>query len=326
MSKQANDSPSQIQMRSRIRLRQLVLVDALGAEGSLHKAGERLGTTQPNATRLLQELEKILGVVLFERTKAGLIPTEHGRVMVRHARVLLADLEHARRELDAVSEGLAGTVRIGTLNSNDPSFLASAVADLESATEGKPLQFRITEGAYDTLIEQLLNGDLDVLLARGRDDPRSDDVTTEVLFQDDFTVVCGAGDPLGSGPIMDPAALLERTWVLPDYTSLLRRNIDLRLLALCGAKPPRVIESVSILTTLELVRQGRHLGILPQRTAESFAALGVLRIVPFDLRAATGPTVLLRRSTNDPAPTVQLFIDILRRQAKRYAGTVKPGK
>ena len=321
MSKSPGDGPNEFEMRSRIRLRQMVLIDALGAEGSLHKAGERLGTTQPNATRLLQELENTLGVTLFERTKAGLLPTEHGRVMIRHARVLLADLEHARRELDAVSEGLAGTVRIGTLNSNDPSFLASAINNLEKSMQGKRLQFSVVEGVYDTLIEQLVRGELDLLIARGRDDRRSDDVTTEVLFQDDFKVVCGVGKLPGLFPITDPSALLEPTWVLPSYASLLRRNIDLRLLAVCGAKPSRVIESLSILTTFELVRQGPRIGIMPQRTAESFASLGLLRIVPFELRAATGPTVLLRRSTNDPAPAVQVFIDLLRDEAKRYTAT-----
>ena len=258
---------------------------------------------------------------MFERTKAGLLPTEHGRVMIRHARVLLADLEHARRELDAVSEGLAGTVRIGTLNSNDPSFLASAINNLEKSMQGKRLQFSVVEGVYDTLIEQLVRGELDLLIARGRDDRRSDDVTTEVLFQDDFKAVCGVGNLPGLFPITDPSALLEPTWVLPSYASLLRRNIDLRLLAVCGAKPSRVIESLSILTTFELLRQGPRIGIMPQRTAESFASLGLLRIVPFELRAATGPTVLLRRSTNDPAPAVQVFIDLLRDEAKRYTAT-----
>ena len=327
MSKPPGSSPNEFEMRSRIRLRQMVLIDALGAEGSLHKAGERLGTTQPNATRLLQELEDTLGVTLFERTKAGLLPTEHGRVMIRHARVLLADLEHARRELDAVSEGLAGTVRIGTLNSNDPAFLAGAINRLEAAMEGKRLQFSIVEGIYDTLIGQLVRGEIDVLLARGRDDRRLDDVTSEVLFQDDFLVVCSADGLPRLAPLTDAAALLadasallEPTWVLPPYASLLRRNIDQRLLAACGARPARVIESVSVMTTLELLRQGARIGIMPQRTAESFAALGLLRIVPFELRAATGPAVLLRRSTDDPAPAVRVFIDILRDEARRYTG------
>lgn len=304
-------------MRTRIRLRQLALVEALGIEGSLHRAGERLGTTQPNATRLLQELEKTLGVTLFERTKAGLLPTEHGRVMVRHARVLLADLEHARRELEAVSEGLEGTIRVGLLSSSDPALLAAAIARLERSRPAGTLRIRIVEGAYDPLLEQLMRGEIDLLIARSRDDRRSGDVTSEVLFQDDFLVVCGVDDPLGAATIGDPAALLEPTWVLPARASVMRRNIDLRLLAYCGATPSRVIESFSVPTTLALLGHGRHVGIMPERMAFAFESLGLLRRVPFDLRAATGPTVLLRRSTNAPSPTVQSFIDLLRQEAAR---------
>lgn len=307
-------------MRSRIRLRQLLLVDAIGVEGSLHKAGERLGMTQPNATKLLQELEKLLGVTLFERSKAGLIPTEHGRVMLRHARIVLADLEHARQQVAAVSDGIAGTVRIGTLVSNDPSLLAAAIGRASESGRTQ-LRIRVFEGVYNQLVERLIKGEIDLLLARGRDDPRSDDVTSEVLFQENFKVVCGMESGLASQQPVSAAALLEAIWILPPSDSLVRRNIDMRVMAECGRKPERVVEAVSVLTTLEMIQHGPFVGIMPPRIAKAFAVRGLLRIAPFELGAVGGPMVLLRRSTSSLAPAVESFIGFIRREAARHRPT-----
>lgn len=301
-------------LRSRLRLRQLLLMDALGDEPSLHKAAQRLGMTQPNASRLLHELEDVLSVALFERSKSGLVPTDHGRVMIGHARLLLADLERAREEIAAVSDGMVGLVRVGTLTSMAPSLLAEAIARARDSHPG--LRIRVVEGLHDRLVDELLKGELDLMLGRDRYEPRFGDLASEVLGSDELSLVCGPRHPLAGRRKLDEATLARETWILPPAVMQMRQRLDMQLMAACGERPLQVVESVSILTTLELIRRARMLGIMPRGTAAGFDKAGLLRVLPFDLGGMVGPVMMLRRATSSLSPAVQSFVDIVRAAAK----------
>jgi DNA-binding transcriptional LysR family regulator len=60
--------------------------------GSYFQAGRHLGLSQPSVSAHLKRLEKIVGDKIFERSSAGLRPTECGEVVIEHAlRVLSSD-------------------------------------------------------------------------------------------------------------------------------------------------------------------------------------------------------------------------------------------
>src|SRR5690606_24918347 len=97
-------SPTPLQaLRSRLKMRQLLLLNALGETGNLHRSAARLGMTQPAATKLLQDLEAAAGVQLFERSRRGMAATLHGEAMIRFANSLLAELDAVGTELRALS-------------------------------------------------------------------------------------------------------------------------------------------------------------------------------------------------------------------------------
>src|SRR5450631_3885935 len=87
----------------RLKSRQMLLLIALQEMRSLRKAAASLNMTQPTATKLLQDLEHAIGLPLFDRGRRGVQPTNYGEVMIRHARLVLADLDRTRLELEALS-------------------------------------------------------------------------------------------------------------------------------------------------------------------------------------------------------------------------------
>ena len=89
------------------RLDDLALYLSIVDAGSLAAAARRTRRSPPAVTRRLNELERRLGVRLLERNTRRLAPTEAGRRLAAHARVLLADFDAAVR--DTVGE--AGTPR-----------------------------------------------------------------------------------------------------------------------------------------------------------------------------------------------------------------------
>ena len=78
----AKPLPSDWFLRSRLKMRHVLLLAAIDEQRSLHKAAAALHMTQPAATKLLADLEALLELRLFERTARGLTPTAHGDSLV----------------------------------------------------------------------------------------------------------------------------------------------------------------------------------------------------------------------------------------------------
>ncbi len=95
-------------IRARLKTRQLMLLTAICDEGNIHRAAEVLNMSQPAASKLLKDLEDMLGVSLFERQPRGMRPNWYGETMIRHARIALSSLREAGQEVDALKVGTVG--------------------------------------------------------------------------------------------------------------------------------------------------------------------------------------------------------------------------
>lgn len=80
--------------------------------GSLLGAARALGSTQPTLGRHIAELESQLGVVLFERTGRGLLPTEMATRLADSARAMEGSADKLVRSVSGARADISGTVRI----------------------------------------------------------------------------------------------------------------------------------------------------------------------------------------------------------------------
>src|SRR5690606_22187725 len=76
-------------IRARLRTRHLLLLTAIGEEGNIHKAAEMLNMSQSAASRLLSDLEEMIGWQLFDRLPRGVRANWYGKAVIRHARIAL---------------------------------------------------------------------------------------------------------------------------------------------------------------------------------------------------------------------------------------------
>ena len=68
--------------------------------GSIKRAAENLFMAQPNLSRAIKELESSLGIVIFERTSKGMVPTADGEKLIAHAKKILLEVEETRAMFD----------------------------------------------------------------------------------------------------------------------------------------------------------------------------------------------------------------------------------
>ncbi|MCA3184539.1 MAG: LysR family transcriptional regulator, partial [Cupriavidus sp.] len=164
--------------RSNIKLRHLQLLVALDEFRHLGRTAEFLSVSQPAVSKVLAEVEKMLGLTLFTRSTRGTEPTPAGESLVRFARAVLAQYDVTRDEIEAVASGAAGRVRVGSMGATLPVLLAQAVARLKDRSPRATVL--VEEGDLTHLLPRLRLSELDVIVGRLEPAYAAPDLVTEV--------------------------------------------------------------------------------------------------------------------------------------------------
>jgi len=100
-----------------MELRHLRYFVGVGEEQHFGRAAERLHIAQPALSRQIQDLEKEIGCPLFERLPRGVKLSAAGKLFLEDSRRILAEVQEAARRAAQAARGLAGTLRIGFVES-----------------------------------------------------------------------------------------------------------------------------------------------------------------------------------------------------------------
>jgi DNA-binding transcriptional LysR family regulator len=194
-------------------LRELNQVLAIAAEGSFAQAARRLHISQPALSRSIQEVERRIGMRLFERGRKGATPTDVGRMVLRHAETVTAAAWDLQREL-ALIRGLdTGALRIGTGLFPPELFLGRALGDL--AQHGTGIRLRMFGGTAPDLLKLLRNREVDLIVADPAWLEKSTDVSVVELSSHEAHLVVRSGHPL----LQRSRVTLEEVAVYPLVTS-----------------------------------------------------------------------------------------------------------
>jgi DNA-binding transcriptional LysR family regulator len=297
--------PTKQAMLARIKTQHLLLVASLAEYRSVQRAAQALNMTQPAASKLLHQLETILGVSLFIRHPRGVAPTEFGEILIRHARVALAELRHAHDSLEALRTGLAGHIRIGTEATSATGLVPRAVALLKRrfprVTVGIDLAFS------EALVERLKAGTLDIAVARLGSIQDEAELNHEMLAATSHAVVARAGHPLLlDGPPTWPE-LQQQCWVLPPPGNVMRSGVALLFRRHRLGLPTQVVETAALPIIIALLQASDMVAPLPTVTVLPYCERGQLAALPLllDLRLGNAH-ILTRREPLMPAASAML--------------------
>lgn len=188
--------------------------------GSFTAAAGALGYTQSAVSRQVAALENATRRAVFVRRRGGVELTAAGRTLLRHAAVILNELDEADRELSGA--GVAhGTVRLGAFASAGAVLVPRALAALARSHPGIDVTTR--EAATPSLARALRAGSLDLaVLALSppfrAPDPGSPRLTLETLREVDLLVAVPAGHPLADRDSLRLADLRGQRWIASRST------------------------------------------------------------------------------------------------------------
>jgi len=216
--------PEEWRLRQQLRIRHLLLLQALSRESSLGQAAKALSITQPAATKLLSQLEDLLQLPLFERLPRRLQATEYGLIMIRHAQAALGEIGAARDALAQTLLGAQGRVAIGAVVGSLPQLTSPALARL--LTEQPRLSISVTVETSGTLVPMLERGELDLVIGQLPANAQLDDLDFEPLIQEPLEVIASASHPAQRKRSLSLEDLMNELWVLPPPASPLRIRVD----------------------------------------------------------------------------------------------------
>ena len=300
-------SNSTARLLSRLRLRHLQLLALLGKEPNVARCAKDMHVSQPTASKLLREIEDVLGASLFTRNRRGLQPTLAGIAMTRRAALIVDELGASQTELELALQGATGHLRLGVFPVAMPRLLMQT---RERVLRAMPdLVVSIHEGVEVDLLGPLSDGRLDCVLGRIVPNLLPPGLRYEVLYHESSVIVCGPDHPIVRARKKDRLRWLGSSeWSLPALRGA-PYNMVSSLLAHEHLPPPRVTtETVSVSITLKLLSCTTLLSILPEVTARELAQAKLLAIVPVPLPASMYPVGVIYRSRTAHSPLVHAVI------------------
>lgn len=304
---------------TRLRLKQLGLVIALDHHGSLRKAAMDLSMTQSAASKALAEIETMMGGVLFERTRVGIVPNDLGRCVIRYAWLLRGDIEAMCQEVSSIQLGHGGHLSIGLIMGAIPNVMTEALAVLR---EQEPnVSIRIIEDTSARLLDMLDQGQLDLVLGRVVVSPRPEQYQYRPLRNEPLSIAVGMGHALSCAGEVKLQDLQAYSWIVYPSRMPLRALLEREISEAGMVMPTNLIETASAFATVALLRRCPDLvALLPAEVCEFFRAQDMLRVLPIALVSRGQPFGIVTRAGGAPAVLTQRFIDILQAGSEAAEG------
>lgn len=238
-----------------LELRHLAALDAVATEGTFGRAAERLGYTQSAVSQQIGALERAVGGSVFDRP-GGPRPvrlTPLGKVMLSHARELLARAASSADAIERFRAGADGRIDIGTFQSVSSVLLPAMIASLRAEYPNADIRLHEDESTAAT---RLVNGDLDLIFTVA---PTRPDFVTTTLLDDPFVLVARRGE-FARGEVaihqLDGVQMVQ----YPAWCDVSRIG---ETLAELGVSPIPVFESTDNGTIVAMVRAGLGPAISP---------------------------------------------------------------
>lgn len=291
----------------------MVVAATIAHRGSIREASAVLHVTQPAMSRSLSELERILGVRLFDRGPKGMTVTAAGAPLITHMQIVTSEVGSLLRHAEEIVGGGGGEVRVGTLLAGTADILPSAV--FEVVQRFPDVRVAISEGTPDRLHEDLMSGQVDFVVGRVTPLASMPGVDVEPLYDDDVQVVCTPGHPR-SGHRGSLAELADDTWILPPRDTSLRLQVEAAFIRACGRTPGNVTECVAAVPLRALVLRGRHLAVVPSGIFADDLERDALVSLPVSIEGTSVPVGIITRSGGQLPSSAHVLIGALRDAAR----------
>ena len=259
-----------------MQLHQLRYALAVGKQRSFSRAAEVIPVSVASVSGAIRDLEKELGVSLFERTTRSVRPTPAGELFLEHASKVVAEVEATLRDMESYRSTRSAAVVLGTT----PSVVARNLPVLlESFQRGHPnVELRLVESNSAHLIDLLRARKVDIALHTGPPKVLPEDVEAWEIDRGETGIALAPTHPLASRETLELSSIAEMPMVISTPGHALR-EIALEVCQRAGVHPPIALETAVPDTIYSFVRAGLGFTIVSRSRAAAMG-LSFVRCIP----------------------------------------------
>ena len=301
-----------------LKMTHLRLLAHLADTRRITAAADQIGVSQPTASRLIVEIEDILGQPVHERVGRGIALTVVGEALARRARRILTEVQEATVEVSGLASGESGHLRLGSVTAPALSLMLPALRTLRLTYPGITADVAVAPSAQ--LCHELRAGRLDLVLGRPSGTRDHDEFDLEPLGTEPVALLARQDHPLAHRRDIPLPELMRFDWVMPADPSPLSKAV-LRAFKDHDLPPPRQsLTTASFLLMLTMVRQTNAIAPLARAVTDVFAGPDggyVTLDAPLDIDV--GSYGLMTRKGQARTPALNRLIDQINGQLPQQA-------
>ncbi len=293
-----------------LKMSELRVFAAVLEQRSFRKAAAAVHLTQPAVTKAIAGLEAKVGAKLFDRHADGVEPTIHALSFAPRAAVIFEELRRAAQDLEMVSSGAAGGLRIGSVPMPAIPFLPIAIKRLAEVHPGSSVS--VVEARETELIDRLRRRDIEIAILRLSLLDLGPDFHIATLFEESLCVLARRDHSLAARKRVTWPELLQAHWVLPPTNCIFFEYV-LRTLETLGLELPRpAVEAYSIHIQLGMALHGEMLGLGMRPPIEFSPGTNMLVRLPYELPSPARAVAAVTLRFHEASPLAQQLIGHVR--------------
>jgi DNA-binding transcriptional LysR family regulator len=288
-----------------MNMRQIEAFAAVMKAGTVSRAAEIIGVSQPATSRLIADLERSLGFSLFSRVRSRIIPTPEGRLFYEDVEASFRGMDRLRSTAARIRDSGAGEIRIASLSSLSGSVVPKAIVKFRTrwpdatvtlmVQSSRDVRDGVASGAYD--------------LGLAADEIELAGIEQQIFVQPRELCALPPGHPLVGREVIRPHDLSGRDFIAYVPEDRVRRRFEM-IFREAGVPMPRiVVETLYASTVYAMVAEGIGAGLLTNYAVAGFDQSRVV-LRPFE-PVVNSRTLLIRPPERPKSQLVRDFIDCL---------------
>jgi DNA-binding transcriptional LysR family regulator len=300
----------------RLKLQHLKVVMAVAEWGSMAKAAKHLTISQPVVSKVIADLEDVLGVRLFDRSPQGVEPTAYGRALLKRSIAIFDDLRTGVDELKFLADPTSGELRIG---STEPLLAGLGRVVMERLWRRHPrINFRVVEADSSTLLtRELPERRIELAIVPLVDASVREELEATILFQDQLRLVVGMKSPWARRRKVTLADLVDEPWCVASSSI---GSLVTDVFRDTGLRMPRIAVATTTAHLLfQLLESGHFVGHFGDGLLHFYTNRFALKRLPVELPLKPFSVAVITLKNRTISPVAKLFIDCAREVAAPLA-------
>ena len=298
-----------------MNLNHLAIFHAVAQAGGMTLGAERLDISQPAVSKQVRQLERVLGVHLFDRIGRRVHLSQAGEILNDYARRLFALAREAETAMADVRAAGRGRLLIGASTTIGAYLLPGVLAEFWRRHPGIELLVQIEN--TEQVHRRLAGLELDLGLTEGL--VEEEELEAEVFHEDELVIIAAPGHRLAGQRRVPLSAVREEPFIMREPGSG-TRAVEERALARLKLSVRVVMALGSTEAIKRVVAEGVGLAIVPRLAVHAECAPGTLAVLPVAGLRIKRPLHLVRRKGRRDGPALQAFCAVLRERTAAQFG------